>query len=425
MGDGQAQDRPERPPAEGNDETVRVMASGRHRAAAGDGGAERNAAHSVPWRVRVAAALSWRFLLIIASVGVIAWILGYLSAVAIPVGIALLVSALFAPLVDRLVRWKVPRSLATVIAIVVGLIVVGGILTLVITTIAASLPQLQQQISASLGNINSWLQRGPLHLSPEQLQQFVNRTVGSISGNSSEWFNRALSTATTIGGVLTQALLALFTLIFFLYSGSQVWRFTLRIVPHDVRDQVDVAGRRGFASLVSYVRATVAVACVDAVCIGIGIWLVGVPLAVPLAAIIFVGAFIPIIGAVAAGAVAVLVALVANGFVAALIVLAILVGVMQLESHVLQPFLLGRAVRLHPLAVVLAIAVGVEVSGITGALLAVPILSVIKSAVGSLLRDPSMDPTGVNALRPKSARPLPDQVEDEKEDAPDDEQAPA
>lgn len=377
----------------------------------------RDAASAVPWRIRVAASLSWRFLLIIAAVGVIFWILGHLSEVAIPVGIALLVSALFAPLVDRLVRWKVPRALATVIAIVVGLIVVGGLLTLVITTVIASLPQLQDQLSASLNSINSWLERGPLHLSPDQLQQVVDRTFGALRGNSSELVSRALSTASTIGSMLTQSLLALFTLIFFLYSGSQIWTFLMRAVPNEVRDQVDVAGRRGFASLVSYIRATVAVACVDAVCIGIGIWIVGVPLVVPLAALIFIGAFIPIIGAVVTGAVAVLIALVANGFVAALIVLAIVIAVMQLEGHVLQPFLLGRAVRLHPLAVVLAIAVGVAVAGITGALLAVPILAVIKSAIGSLLRDPELDPTDVNALRPRNARPLPDQQAADDESA--------
>ena len=130
-----------------------------------------------------------------------------------------------------------------------------------------------------------------------------------------------------------------------------------------MRDRVDVAGRRGFASLVSYVRATAAVAVVDAVGIGIGLAIVRVPLAVPLAALVFLGAFIPIIGAVIAGTVAVLVALVANGFVPALIVLGIVIAVMQLESHILQPLLLGRAVRLHPLAVVLSIATGVSSTG--------------------------------------------------------------
>jgi predicted PurR-regulated permease PerM len=153
---------------------------------------------------------------------------------------------------------------------------------------------------------------------------------------------------------------------------------------------------------------------VDAICIGVGIWLVGVPLAVSLAAVIFIGAFVPIIGAVVAGAVAVLVALVAKGFVAALIVLAILIGVMQLESHVLQPFLLGKAVRLHPLAVVLGIALGLEVAGIIGALVAVPILAVAKSSISSLLHDPGLDPTEVNALRTTSARPVPEQPQVEE-----------
>lgn len=367
-----------------------------------------DAARAVPWVMRVAAAVSWRFLLIIAAVGVVAWILGHLSAVTVPVGIALLFSALFAPLVDRLVRWRVPRVLAVILAIIVGLAVVGGVLTLIISTVMANLPQLQAQLAASLDSINNWLQHGPLRLSQAQLQRLLNDATNTIKGNTATLPTRALSTAAAIGTSLTEALLALFTLIFFLYSGARIWRFTLRIVPTDIRDHVDVAGRRGFASLVSYVRATVGVAFVDATCIGIGLWVLGVPLVFPLAALIFIGAFIPIIGAVVTGAVAVLIALVAKGFLAALIVLAILIAVMNLEGHVLQPFLLGRALRLHPLAVVLAIAVGVEVAGIIGALLAVPLLAVAKSAIGSLLRDPDLEPSRVNPLRAASARPLPD-----------------
>ncbi|WP_336159682.1 AI-2E family transporter [Amycolatopsis sp. VC5-11] len=362
----------------------------------------RDAADAVPWSLRVAAAASWRFLVVLTMLGVIAWTLGYLAQVTVPIGIALLLSALFAPLVERLVRWHVPRALATLVAIVVGLAVLGGVLALVITTVTASLPQLGNQVGASLARINNWLQHGPLHL--PQVQQLLDKAVSAIQGNTAELTSRVLSTAATVGGVLTEMLLTLFVLVFFLYSGNQVWHFLLRIVPVSLRDEIDVAGRRGFASLVSYVRATVAVACVDAVCIGVGIWLVGVPLAVPLAALIFIGAFVPIIGAVVTGAVAVLIALVANGFVAAGIVLAIVVAVMQLESHVLQPFLLGRAVRLHPLAVVLGIALGLEVAGIVGALLAVPILAVAKAAFGSLLRDPHLDPVGIDPLQPANAR---------------------
>jgi putative heme transporter len=382
----------------------------RWRVLPGDGSPRRDAGRALPWPLRVGAAASWRLLLIIAAVGVLAWILGYLSGVTVPVGIALLFSALFAPLVDRLVRWRVPRGLAVLLSIVVGLAVVGGVLTLVVTTVTANLSQLQSEISASLVSITNWLERGPLHLSHDQLQRMLDNAVNTLKGNTSQLFSRAVSTATTVGTTLTEALLALFTLIFLLYGGSQVWGFTLRVVPADVRDRVDVAGRRGFASLVSYVRATVVVACVDAICIGVGIWLVGVPLAVPLAALIFIGAFIPIIGAVIAGAVAVLIALVAKGLLAAVIVVGILIGVMQLESHILQPLLLGRVVRLHPIAVVLAIATGLEVSGIVGALLAVPIVAVLKSAISSLLHDPRLDPHEVNPLRPVNARTLPDQL---------------
>jgi predicted PurR-regulated permease PerM len=162
---------------------------------------------------------------------------------------------------------------------------------------------------------------------------------------------------------------------------------------------------------VSYVRATAAVALVDAVGIGIGLAIVGVPLVIPLSALVFLSAFVPIIGAVLAGTVAVLITLVANGFVSALIVLAIVVGVMQLESHVLQPWLLGRAVRLHPLAVVLAIAAGLIAAGIAGALLSVPLLAILNAGIKSLLHDEETEPEEIDVLH-------------QEEQAPPDEEAP-
>lgn len=362
----------------------------------------------VPRALRVSAAMSWRFLVVIGAFGIIMWGLGYLSVVTIPVGIALLLAALFTPVVARLTQWKVPRGLATTIAVIFGLSVVGGVLTLVITQLVTGFPQLESQLGQSLDTINNWLRRGPLHLSHDQLQALLNNAINAIKGNASELTSRALTTAAAVGEGLTGALLTLFTLIFFLYGGESIWKFLITIVPSDVRTRVDVAGRRGFASLVSYVRATIAVAFVDAAGIGIGLWIVGIPLVIPLAALIFLGAFVPIVGAVIAGTVAVLVALVAKSFIAALIVLAILIAVMQLEGHVLQPLLLGRAVRLHPLAVVLAIAIGLVIGGIAGALLAVPILSVVNSGVRSLIHDPELLPTSVDVLEPKNARPTTD-----------------
>src|SRR5690606_23982210 len=210
-----------------------------------------------------------------------------------------------------------------------------------------------------------------------------------------------------IGELLTELLLVVFTLAFFLHDGGSIWRFLLGAVPEGTRDRVDVAGRRGLAALVSYIRATAVVAVVDAVAIGLALALLSVPLAVPLAALVFLGAFVPIVGAVVAGGAAVLVALVAQGPITALVVLAVIIGVMQLEGHVLQPLLLGRAVKLHPLAVILAIAAGLVTAGIAGALLAVPLLAVLNSGIRSLRSDADKHtrPEDVHTSEPEASGP--------------------
>ncbi|SFA80598.1 Predicted PurR-regulated permease PerM [Amycolatopsis marina] len=381
----------------------------------------------VPRGLRVGAALSWRFLMVIAALYVIIWIVGYLAVLAIPLSIALLLSALLAPAVQRLVRARVPRGLSTGIVLIGGLGVLGGLLTFVIVQFSAGLPALTTQLNESLTQIQDWLINGPLHLRQEQIQDAINQTIGFLQDNQSALTDTAITTASTIGEVLTGFVLTLFILIFFLSGGNQIWTFLVRGVPTGVRARVDVAGRRGFASLVSYVRATAAVAVVDAVGIGIGLWIVGVPLVVPLSTLVFLAAFVPIIGAVVAGAVAVLVALVTNGFITSLVVLAIVIGVMQLESHVLQPVLLGRAVKLHPLAVVLAITAGLVVAGIAGALLSVPLLAVLNAGIRSLLHERDPDPAEVNVLVPEGAKPDTTAANAEKtgEEAPDSDGEPA
>ncbi|MGW4208104.1 AI-2E family transporter [Lentzea sp. NPDC004789] len=367
----------------------------------------------VPLLLRVSAALSWRFVVVVAALYVVAYVLGFLASIVIPVAIALLLAALLSPGVAKLVEWRVPRGVATTVMMILGIGVLGGVLTFVISEFSRGLPELQTQVSASLDTIQRWLKDGPAHLSDQQLQNYLNDIVKTIKDNQAEITSGALTTAATLGEALTGLLLALFTLIFFLHDGDGIWRFVIRAVPRDVRSRVDVAGRRGFGSLVSYVRATAAVAVVDAVGVGIGLAIIGVPLVVPLSALVFLGAFIPIIGAVFTGAVAVLIALVTNGPIAALVVLAVLIGVMQLESHVLQPLLLGRAVKLHPLAVVLAIAGGLVVGGIAGALLAVPLLAVLNSGIRSLVSDSDAeeDPSQVDVLDPQDTAPKDDTSE--------------
>ncbi|MCG8924793.1 AI-2E family transporter [Lentzea sp. CC55] len=367
----------------------------------------------VPLLLRVSAALSWRFVVVVAALYVVAYVFGFLASIVIPVAIALLLAALLSPGVSKLVEWRVPRGVAVTVMMIIGLGVLGGVLTFVISEFSRGLPELQSQVANSLDTIQTWLKDGPAHLSDQQLQTYVNEIVQTIKENQAEITSGALTTAATLGEVLTGLLLALFTLIFFLHDGDGIWRFVTRAVPRDVRQRVDVAGRRGFSSLVSYVRATAVVAIVDAVGVGIGLAIIGVPLVVPLSALVFLGAFIPIIGAVFTGAVAVLIALVTNGPIAALVVLAVLIGVMQLESHVLQPILLGRAVKLHPLAVVLAIAGGLVTGGIAGALLAVPLLAVLNSGIRSLVSDADAEqnPQKVDVLDPQETAPEDDKSE--------------
>lgn len=215
----------------------------------------------------------------------------------------------------------------------------------------------------------------------------MDTIVKTIESNQDTLTNGALTTATVIGEFFTGTFLTLFILIFFVYGGDQIWTFVTRIVPTRQRERVRTAGRLGFGSLTGFVRATVLVAAVDAIGIGSGLAILSVPLALPLASLVFIGAFIPIIGSFIAGSVAVFIALMTKGAVTALIVLGITIAVMQLEGHVLQPLLMGRAVRIHPLAVVLAIAAGVVLAGIAGGLLAVPFVAVLNTAVRSLLAD--------------------------------------
>ncbi|MFD6070551.1 AI-2E family transporter [Amycolatopsis lurida] len=367
----------------------------------------------VPRLVRVAAELGWRLLVIGATLYVLGLVVGYLAAVVVPVSIALLLAAMLAPAVTFLARHRVPRGLAVVMVLVGGLAVLGGLLTFVVLTFVNGLPALRVQLAKSVDAVANWLTTGPFHLSAAQLRDSVDDLVATLTNSRTGLTSGALSTAATVGAVLAQALLVLFVLIFLLADGPRIWAFLLRTVPAATRTRADVAGRRSLAALVSYVRATIAVATVDAVGIGIGMAVLGVPLAVPLSALVFLGAFVPIIGSIVAGTVAVLIALVANGFVPALILLGVVLVVQQLESHLLQPFLLGRAVKLHPLAVVLAIASGLLVGGIAGALLAVPLLAVLDSAIRSLRSeaDEHVDPADVHASRP--AEPGPPEPEKE------------
>jgi predicted PurR-regulated permease PerM len=362
-----------------------------------------SAEDDVPYGLRTAAAWSWRLIVVIAGFYVLLYAATYIAVVVVPVIVAVLLAALLQPGAAGLVKRGWPRSLAAATMLVVGLGVVSGIITLVVQQIAAGFGDLAAQVSEGIGQVQSFVVR-TFPITSGQLEDAVAQLQETLVDNQDTIASGALTTAATVGEVITGIVLALFTLFFFLKDGRSIWLWLVGLFPRDSRAYLDEAARRSWRTLISYVRATVAVALVDAVGIGIGLAVLGVPFVIPLSALVFLGAFIPIIGSFLAGTVAVLVALVSEGPITALIALAVVIAVMQLEGHVLQPLLLGRAVRVHPLAIVLAIAAGLLIAGIFGALIAVPTVACVNVA-GTYLSRRHEGPRPPEP-RPERARPV-------------------
>ena len=343
---------------------------------------------SVPRGIRVAAAWSWRMIVITVAVVGGFYLLSYLSNVVIPAIIALLLTALLQPAASWLRRHGVPRTLAALFMVVLGVVVVAAVLAGVITSFVNGFSDLSDNVAAGIQKIQQWLHTSPFHLSDKQINSALKAAQEWISSHRSAVTSGALSTATTVGEVVVDLFLILFTTFFLVRDGRPIWNFLLQLgLPRAARPAVDDAGSASWRSLVAYVRATVLVAFIDAVGIGIGIVAVGVPysLAIPLAALVFLGAFIPIVGATVSGVVAVLVTLVTQGLIPAIIVLAVVLGVQQLEGHILQPLIMGRAVAIHPLGVILSITGGIAIGGIFGGLIAVPFIAVMNTAIKRLV----------------------------------------
>lgn len=341
----------------------------------------------VPRGLRVAAAWAWRVLLLVFAGWAVLWVIGKLSLVAISLAIALLLSALLSPAVGALARLRVPRSLASAIVLVGGLAAVVATLTLVINQFVNGAPELVAKATAGIQRIQESVQRGegPFRLSEEQLKEIQETITGWFTDGQGSWAAGALSTVSTVGHFVTGLFLVLFTTFFFLRDGRKITRFLFGMLPRSVRSSLLSAADASWTTLVSYVRATVLVAFIDAVGIGLALVILDVPFPFALAALVFLSSFIPIVGATVSGAVAVLVALVDQGLVVALILLAAVIAVQQLEGHILQPLIMGRAVAIHPLAVIVAIAVGSLLAGIVGALLAVPIVAVLNTGIRHLI----------------------------------------
>lgn len=335
----------------------------------------------VPTGLRVAAAYSWRFLAIAAAIALFIWLIMQLKLLVVPFLVALLLTALLWPVFGMLLRSKMPRWLAVTILLLGTIAVVGGLLWLVGWQVSLQWDDVRERTSDAVQGFYSMLTTGPLQLSEADIQRGLD-SVGAFINEQREFLlSGARLIGTTVGHVVTGSILAIFILITLLADGEGIWKWTVRLFPRKARQAVDAAARNGWKTVVNYARTQLLVATVDAVGIGLGAFFLGVPLAIPVAVLVFLGSFVPIVGAVVTGAIAVFLALVYNGPWVAVAMLAVVLGVQQLEGHVLQPLVMGAAVKVHPLAVVLVVTGGAMIAGIPGALFAVPLAAFVNVAV--------------------------------------------
>lgn len=349
----------------------------------------------LPLGVRVAAAWSWRLLLIALAVAALVWAIVQVRIIVIPLFVAILLTALLAPIVDWCVRRRLPRAVGVIAALTVFGLALWLLIGLIVSQLRNGFGDFSKRSVIVWHDILDWVAHNNLGIPADQLREIVDQAWKLLETNQGTLWTGALGVATTATQVITGTLLVVFSLIFLLIDGKRIWFWVLGFLPASAHAPVDTAGRAGWASVGQYVRVQILVAFVDAVGIGLGAALLGVPLPVPIAILVFLGSFIPFLGAIVTGLLAAFIALVYNGPVNALAMLGVVVLVNQVEGHLLQPLVMGNAVRVHPLGVVLAVTTGTLLAGIPGALFAVPLAAAANAIVNVLTKrawDPDVEP---------------------------------
>jgi putative heme transporter len=359
-----------------------LRAERRHEAPVSIGAGDSNYSPAqVPFGVDLAAAWSWRFLVVVAAGYVVAQGIALFAVVVLPLIIALLLTALIVPVVNLLSRAGLPRGLSSLLVVIGTIGVLAVLLTFAGQQIAQGASDLSTQVVKGLEQIRDWLKTGPLQASDSQIDGYIKSAQDAVTSSNKEIVSRLTEVTTAVSHIVAGVFIILFGTYFFLADGNRIWAWIVRIFPRASRARADSSGRIAWTSLTAFVRATVLVAATDAMGIMVVAAILKVPFVFAIGVLVFIGAFIPMIGAFLSGTVAVLVALVDQGPVIALIMLGGVVVVQQIEAHILQPFLLGRLVSVHPLGVIVAIAMGVLVAGIAGALVAVPFVAAANAVV--------------------------------------------
>ena len=368
---------------------------------------QQRAEDELPLGIRVAAAWSWRLIIVGLAVAALIWGIVQVRIIVIPLLLAILLTALLTPVVDWFVRRGLPRWSGILAALAAFIAALWVLVWLIVTQLRNGFGDFSKRSVEVWNEILNWVEHNNLGIPVDQVQEYVNQALKLLENNQGTLWTGALGVATTAGQLVTGALLMMFSLIFLLIDGKRIWLWVIGFVPAKGHAPLDAAGRAGWVSVGQYVRVQIFVAFVDAVGIGIGAVILGVPLAIPISILVFLGSFIPFLGAITTGALAAFVALVYNGPVNALIMLGVVVLVNQIEGHVLQPLVMGNAVRVHPLGVVLAVTTGTLLAGIPGALFAVPIAAAANAIVSVLAHrewEDGIDPVADFHRRDKTRR---------------------
>ena len=336
----------------------------------------------VPTNLERAAAWSWRLLVCAAAALAVLTVLWYLRVIVLPIMVALTIAPALSPIAGWLRSMRLERP-AAALALLTGLAVVAGLIAIVTTSVLAQSDELADSVSRAVDDITDRLEREPFNLSLERTEDFRS-TLGDSWRQASGY---AASGVEAGIGLITGLVLAVAVLYFVLRDGAAFWQWALLRLSPETRPAIDRAGRRAWEVLGGFVRGTALIAAIDASLIGIGLWLLGVPLAFALAVVVFMGSFVPFVGAFVSGLIAVLVAFADEGWEIGLAALAVVVAVQFIEGNFLQPIIQSRTVDLHPAVILLAVAAGASLFGIPGAYLAVPVTAVAFAVVAALQSD--------------------------------------
>lgn len=342
----------------------------------------------VPENLKTTAGIIWRVLVVLAGLAALVAIMGRIFPVVFALFFAMLVTAWTMPVMNLLKKF-LPKPIAMVLALLAIGAAIVAIMAVVISSSIHEGPKLLLAIQSGFTDIEGWLKTGPLQYTDTQVANLLDQAKSAGTTVAKGVLGDALSALGSVGTLIIAGSVFIFGVLFFLLTPAKVWDWIISWIPKSSQRQVDTSGRIAWDSISGYTRGIVIVAFCDALLVFIGLLILQVPLAPALAAVVFIGAFIPVIGAPIATFFAAIVALAERGPIIALLVVVLTVIVGSFDGDVLQPLVMGKAVNLHPLAIVIAIAAGSIALGIVGALIAVPIAGAIYGVAKYLTnRDP-------------------------------------